>query len=442
MSPPREKKNPTLEVKIISANDVSLINVVDKMDIYAVVSITGHNNQKRQGAKTPIDFYGGSNPTWNHTMKFSVNEEEALLTLKVKLFSYWLEGENDLYLGEVHVSVQELLASNPLPPLTNGNEYNFELVTYPLKIMERTKGTLSFSYRLYTAVPVEDMSPSAPDYSLSYGQPVYPNPDPASSGQSVMCSPLIQTTVTKLTLELMIKSAKDISKVNIGNEMSVYASVMILEGKKTTTTNTPITYCAYRNPRWDHEIKFDLDEKLVRDGCLTLVVKLIGVRTILEDKDIGVVKVPIKELFGSNQSSLLSTNSGDDNNGISLVTRGVRVTGSSKEKGTLSFTYRFLAEQAPQQFIVNPGHATLGYPIVQPEANVGTRNGQLPVYMQSQYNQSHGYQDYSPPQMQSQPQNWPSQLQPLHPPLLHTQSQSQSQQYSPPQPQQEQHPKL
>ncbi|KAL9840208.1 hypothetical protein AtNW77_Chr2g0225701 [Arabidopsis thaliana] len=51
------------------------------------------------------------------------------------------------------------------------------------------------------------------------------------------------------------------------------------------------------------------------------VVILIGVWTILGDNDIDVVKVPIKELFGSNQPSLLSTNSGDDNNGISLVTR-------------------------------------------------------------------------------------------------------------------------
>ncbi|ANM61983.1 hypothetical protein AT2G05105 [Arabidopsis thaliana] len=72
------------------------------------------------------------------------------------------------------------------------------------------------------------------------------------------------------------------------------------------------------------------------------VVILIGVWTILGDNDIDVVKVPIKELFGSNQPSLLLTNSGDDNNGISLVTRSVSVTGC--------------------------------YPIVQPEANVGTRN--------------------------------------------------------------------
>ncbi|CAE6193875.1 unnamed protein product [Arabidopsis arenosa] len=445
MSPPREKINSTLELKIISANDVGHINVVDKTDIYAVVSITGDNIQKRQGAKTPIDFYGGSNPTWNHTMKFSINEEAALLILKVKLFSYWLDGEDDLYLGEVNVSVEELLASNPLPPLTNGSDSKLELVTYPVKIMERTNGMLSFSYRLKTAVPVDDMYPTAPDSSLSYGQPLYPTP--ASSGQPVLYSPQIQTTVTKLTLVLMIKSAKDINKVNmIGNEMSVYASVMIggtLSATFSDKTKTPIAYCAYRNPRWDHLVTFSLDEKLVRQGLLTLIVRLFGVRTFLEDKDIGEVKVPIQELFESNPPSLKSTTGGgDDDNSMSLVTRGVSVPGSYREKGTLSFTYRFLAEQAPQPFIRSPIHGTSGYAIVQPGANAGPSNGQLPIYMQQQNHQSHGYQSYTPPQLKLQSQKSQSQLQPLQQPLMHTQSQSQShesqqyQQYSPPAPQQ------
>ncbi|KAL1220548.1 Protein SRC2 [Cardamine amara subsp. amara] len=428
MSPPElqraREKNPILELKIISASDVGHIILADKMDVYAIVSLTGDNIQKKQAAKTPIDFYGGSNPTWNHSVKFSVNEEAARLSLKVKLFSYWLKGEKDLYLGEVNVSVHELLGSNPLPPLTNGNDSKLRLVIYPLKITDVTKGTLSFSYRFNQAVlPVNiDHYPSAPDYSLSYGQPINPNPDPASSSQPVMYSPQCQTTTTKLTLQLMIKSAKDISKVNIGNEMNVYASVMIHEHNKPITdkTKTPVVYCAYRNPRWDHEVKFCLKEKLVREGLLTLTVKLIGVRTFLEDKVVGEVKVPIQELFDFNPPSLTLTNvgGGGDDNGMILVTRGVNVLGSYGDKGTLSFKYRFLAEQVPQPFIMYPIHGTSGYTIAQPGANAGSRNGQMPIYMQPQYNQQ-----YSPPQLQPQPQKSLSQLQQ---PLLHTQSQSQS----------------
>ncbi|XP_009147165.1 protein SRC2 homolog [Brassica rapa] len=464
MSPPElqrgKENNPSFELKIISANDVSHINEAYKMDVYAVVSITGGTTQqKKQSAKTPIDFYGCSNPTWNHTVKFSIDEEAVQFTLTVKLFSYWLEDENDLYLGQVTISVQELLASNPVQPLTNGKNDKLKLVTYPVKVMDGSKGTLSFSYRFNPVAPLDDMSPSAPDYSLWFGQPVHPTPDPASSGhpvylntypvrlgqpvylntdpassgqpvnlnpdpaslgQPVMFSPQFQTTMPKLKLMLVIKSAKDIKSVSIGNDMNVYASVMIRDGKARTkdTVNTPITYCTYRNPRWDHEVEFCLDEKLVQEGRLTLVVKIIGVRALLGDKGVGVVVVSIQELYGLNPPSPLPYN-GDDGDGMSLMTRDVTV--SSGRKGTLSFTYKFLAEQAPQPCFMYPIQGTSGY-TVQPGANAVPSNGQLPIYMPPQYHQS-----------QPQPQ-------PLHKPLVHTQSQTQPhqsqgyQQYSPMQP--------
>ena len=137
MSPPElqrgKENNPSFELKIISANDVSLVNAAYKMDVYAAVSITGVTTQQKLSAKTPIDFYGCSNPTWNHTVKFSIAEEAVQFTLTVKLFSYWLEDENDLYLGQVTISVQEFLHSNPVQPLTNGKNDKLKLVTYPVK---------------------------------------------------------------------------------------------------------------------------------------------------------------------------------------------------------------------------------------------------------------------------------------------------------------------
>ncbi|CAN6916072.1 unnamed protein product [Brassica oleracea] len=251
-----------------------------------------------------------------------------------------------------------------------------KLVTYPVKVKDGSKGTLSFSYRFNPVAPLDDMSPSAPDYSLWFGQPVHPTPDPASSGhpvylntdparlgqpvylntdparsgqpvylnpdpaslgQPVMFSPQFQTTMPKLKLMLVIKSAKDIKGVSIGNDMNVSASVMIRGGKARTkdTVNTPITYCTYRNPRWDHEVEFCLDEKLVQEGRLTLVVKIIGVRALLGDKGVGEVVVTIQELYGLNPPSPLPSN-GDDGHGMSLMTRDVTV--SSGRKGTLSFT--------------------------------------------------------------------------------------------------------
>ncbi|RID79206.1 hypothetical protein BRARA_A01968 [Brassica rapa] len=374
MSSPRLQttmENPALELKIISASDVNHVDATDKVDVYAVVSMKGDHTQTKQAAKTPIDYDGGSNPTWNHTIKFSVNEKsacEGLLTIYVKLFSYWLEGENDLYLGEVNVSVQELIASNP--PFANGNVNKMKLITYPLSFIGETKpnAKLSLSYRFK---PVKDLYPPTPDYLSPFSQPIYPNPNPTGSCQPVIYSPELQTaTVTKLAIELVIKCAKDIKKVNVFDEMHVYASVTIREGKKTVKhrSNTPIAFSAYQNPKWDHPVKFSLDEEI----------------SILEILSPRLTK--------------------GDGNGMMLVTEDVST--SSGKKGTLSLTFKFLREQVtvpkpspsinPQPFIMYlpvSHQGASGYVTVHPGAHDGSSNGLVPICMAPPY-QPHGY--YSP----------------------------------------------
>ncbi|KAL0650469.1 hypothetical protein Bca4012_093160 [Brassica carinata] len=337
-------ENQTLELKIISANDVRYIDGKDKMDVYAVVSMKDDYTQMKQAAKTPIDYDGGCNPTWSHTVKFYVNEKaagEGLLTVNVKLYSYWLEGEDDLYLGEVSVSLQELLAYNPRPPFANGNVNKMKLVTYPIKTIEEAKrnAKLSFSYRFNS---VKD---------------IYPNPGPTGSCPPVIYSPQLHTTtVTKLTLELVIKCAKDIEKVtNILDEMDVYALVTIRDGKKSVKhkSSTPAVFCAYQNPKWDHAVEFSLDEPLARDGSLTLFVELMSLRPFLGDKQIGHVNVSIQELL-----RLKPPLTNGDSNDMMLVTESV--SGSYGKKGTLSFAYRFLAEQVT---LLKPSPSTNRLPV-------------------------------------------------------------------------------
>lgn len=219
------------------------------------------------------------------------------------------------------------------------------------------------------------------------------------------------------------------------------------------TANTPVAYCIYRNPKWDHEVEFCLDEKLIQEGRLTLIVKLIGVRALLGEKGVGEVVVSLQELYGLNPPSPMPSN-GDDDDGMSLMTRDVKV--SSGRKGTLSFTYKFLAEQAPQPFFMYPIQGTSGYTVFQPGANAVQSNGQLPIYMPPQYHQSQpqpqplhqplvhtqphqsqGYQQYSP----TQPHKPQSQNQPLYHPQMHTQSLS-YQQYRPSQQQVQPQPQL
>ncbi|CAH8317236.1 unnamed protein product [Eruca vesicaria subsp. sativa] len=434
----RTTENPTLELKIISAYDVSNIYATDKVDVYAVVSLKGDDTQKKQAAKTPIDYDGGSNPTWNHTIKFSINEKagEGPLTIYIKLFSYWLEGENDLYLGEVNVSVQELLASNPLPPFANRNVNKMKLVTYPLSFIGETKPNtkLSLSYRFN---PVKDLYPPTP-----FSQPIYPNPDPNGSCQPFIYSPhqLQTTTVTKLALELVIKCAKDIKKVNVFDEMHVYASVTIREGKETVKhrSTTPIAFSAYQNPKWDHTVKFTLDEGLARDDRLLLSVELMSHRPILGDKRIGEVNVSVQDLL-----SLSPPLTKGDGNDMMLVTEDVSTL--SGKKGTLSFTYRFLREQVtvskpspqtnPQPFIMYlpMGHQAYSSP---DSIQAGSSNGLVPICMAPPF-QSHGYQYYSPHQPQENTHHQ-QQFQLPSRPLYDTHPESYqsygNQQYSPPEP--------
>nr|VDD55074.1 unnamed protein product [Brassica oleracea] len=426
----RAIENPVLELKIVSASDLSHVDATDKMDVYAVVSIHGEGTHKTQTAKTPIDYDGGLNPTWNHTVKFPCNEEagrEGRLTLKVELFSYLLERKEDLYLGEVNVSVQELFASDPRP-FVNGNVHKMKSMTCPIKVTEEgsTNARLCLLYR-FKPLPVDDSCPPVPqDHSLSIGQPVYPNPEQVIPGQPVVFSPRFQTTTTKLILEIVIKFAKDIEDVNAFSAMDVYASVAILKDRKVKDRiNTPVAFSANTNPKWNQTIKFSLDEKLAQEGRLMLLVELMSHRPFLGDKEIGFVRLPMEQLLGSNPPA-----SGDAN-GMKLETHAL--TGPYGKKGVVNFTYRFLAEQlrvstvptpstTSQPYIMylpvsphsyassDPIQLTSSYVTVQQGKNAGQGNGLVPIYMSPQY-QSHGYQQYSPRNPQPPPQH--SQLKPL-----------------------------
>ncbi|KAL8209905.1 hypothetical protein R6Q57_006637 [Mikania cordata] len=132
----------SLELTIISAKGLNKVNLVGKMDVYAVVYINGAVNQD-QKQKTPVDKDGGSNPTWNYPMKFQINESDALQnrsTLVVKIKTEGMFGDKDL--GEVHVPIKELLEGAS----TGGKPLQF--VSYQVrKPSGKPKGELSFSYK-------------------------------------------------------------------------------------------------------------------------------------------------------------------------------------------------------------------------------------------------------------------------------------------------------
>ncbi|GER52205.1 calcium-dependent lipid-binding family protein [Striga asiatica] len=135
-------ENRNLDVTLQYARDLSNVNLISKMEVYAVVSISGGDKSAKQQTKSPPDRRGGSNPTWNFPMKFALDEaalQANRLSLDFKLVCERALGDKDV--GEVHVPIKELLDS---PARADGKQF----VSYQVrKPSGRPKGQLTFSYQ-------------------------------------------------------------------------------------------------------------------------------------------------------------------------------------------------------------------------------------------------------------------------------------------------------
>ncbi|KAK1417869.1 hypothetical protein QVD17_27003 [Tagetes erecta] len=134
----------SLDLTLISAKGLNKVNLVGKMDVYAVVYISGAGNQD-QKHKTHVDKDGDSNPTWNFPMHFKIDESAALsnrLTLVVKIKAESMFGDKDL--GEVHVPIKELLEGSS----SSSSGKPLQFVSYQVrKPSGKPKGELNFSYK-------------------------------------------------------------------------------------------------------------------------------------------------------------------------------------------------------------------------------------------------------------------------------------------------------
>ncbi|CAN8259099.1 unnamed protein product [Cochlearia groenlandica] len=196
--------NLTLELNIYSAKDLENVNIITKMDVYAVVSINGENSQDHK-EKTAVDRTGESELIWNHAVKFSVNQRlarEGRLILVVKLVCDRIFGGKDI--GEVQVPVCELLNSSPSFN-GNGNGQGMRFVTYQVRTpYGKSQGSLTFSYRFSTpsfkpnpvySNPI-DVKPDFSSTTTNYNPPsevgFHPPPPPSivypPSPQPQICS--------------------------------------------------------------------------------------------------------------------------------------------------------------------------------------------------------------------------------------------------------------
>lgn len=139
-----------LEVTLQSAKNLKNVNLMSRLEVYAVATISG-DPMTRQC--TPPDPYGGRHPTWNTTLRFSVPPTAAAGAsgcLHVLLRTERSLGDRDV--GEVVVPLTEILGLGgacrdprdlgPRPP---------QFAVYHVRRVHRpadTYGVLYLSYRL------------------------------------------------------------------------------------------------------------------------------------------------------------------------------------------------------------------------------------------------------------------------------------------------------
>ncbi|KAF5793963.1 putative C2 domain-containing protein [Helianthus annuus] len=132
----------TLDLTLVSAKGLTKAG---KLSIYAVASISDSRTviSKVQKFKTPIHKEGGSDPTWNFPMKFTLNKAASLqnrLTLVVKIKGARMLVDKNL--GEVRVPIKELLEGVDPEGKTTQN------VSYHMIGRDgEVKGVVSFSYK-------------------------------------------------------------------------------------------------------------------------------------------------------------------------------------------------------------------------------------------------------------------------------------------------------
>ncbi|CAL9214250.1 unnamed protein product [Arabidopsis halleri] len=129
----------SLDLTIISAEDLKDVQLIGKQDLYAVVSINGDARTKQ---KTKVDKDCGTKPKWKHQMKLTVDDAAARENRLTLVFEIVADRPiaGDKPVGEVSVPVKELLDQN------KGDEE--KTVTYAVRLPNgKAKGSLKFSFK-------------------------------------------------------------------------------------------------------------------------------------------------------------------------------------------------------------------------------------------------------------------------------------------------------
>jgi hypothetical protein len=160
-----------LELTLISAKDLKDVNLLSKMEVYAVASLSG---DPRSRQRTQADRTGGRDPAWNATLRFTVPASGAG-SLHVLLRAERALGDRDV--GEVHVPLSELLSG------ARDGAAPAKFVAYQVRKINsgKAQGVLNFSYKLGEVTQSSTTGYAPNSASAAFAQPPPPTAYPPAS---------------------------------------------------------------------------------------------------------------------------------------------------------------------------------------------------------------------------------------------------------------------
>lgn len=101
--------------------------------------------------------------------------------------------------------------------------------------------------------------------------------------------------MTSIPLEISVVSADVLKKPTFFNKPHAYV-VITLAGNSVSRQRTPVDERNGEKPYWNFTMRFEVERSKLQRNSAVLVFQLCR-RRIIGDKDIGLVYVPVKELF-------------------------------------------------------------------------------------------------------------------------------------------------
>lgn len=159
----------SIEITLISARDLNNTSILSKTKAYAVAWIsTDHRNRQR----THLDKDNGSDPSWNHVMRFTVDEaalQQGHLVLEVAIYADATFGDKEI--GHVSIPLKEFLK----PSSGNkGGTTSAQFASYQVrKPSGKAKGVLNLSVKLGEKYEVrQQLQTVAGSYGAAKAEPV------------------------------------------------------------------------------------------------------------------------------------------------------------------------------------------------------------------------------------------------------------------------------